>query len=91
MSMYDTTQDYDLLQNKVYPYLRGIVDFYLHPDPAGGGKSYLQTGADGLLHVPYSCGDEICHDELGLGYGMRLLTNIYSCMRASVLIWTMES
>ena len=68
MQMYDTTQDRVLLQDKVYPYLRGIVDFYLNPNPAG--KSYLVTGSDGKLHVPYSCGDEICHDELGAGYGV---------------------
>ena len=68
MQMYDTTQDRALLQGKVYPYLRGIVDFYLNPDPTG--KSYLVTGSDGKLHVPYSCGDEICHDELGAGFGV---------------------
>jgi len=65
MQMFDTTQDTALLRGKVYPYLREVVDFYVHPSP--GGKSYLATGADGKLHVPYSCGDEICHDELGQG------------------------
>eukprot|EP01043_Picozoa_sp_COSAG02_P093247 COSAG02_NODE_29784_length_563_cov_0.780172_1_plen_187_part_11 len=65
MQMFDTTQDKALLKDKVYPYLRGIVDFYINPDPAG--RSYLVTGTDGKLHVPYSCGDEICHDEFGEG------------------------
>ena len=27
----------------------------------------MVTGTDGKLHVPYSCGDEICHDEFGEG------------------------
>ena len=27
MQMFDTTQDKALLKDKVYPYLRGIVDF----------------------------------------------------------------
>ena len=64
MQMYETTQDKDLLQEKVYPYLRGVVDFYVNPD---SGRSYLATGKDGKLHVPYSCGDEICSDEAGGG------------------------
>ena len=25
------------------------------------------SGRDGKLHVPFSCGDEICHDEFGQG------------------------
>jgi hypothetical protein len=65
MQMYDTTQDAVLLRDKVWPYLRGVVDFYVNPDRKG--KSYLVTGVDGKLHVPYSCGDEICHDEFGQG------------------------
>jgi hypothetical protein len=65
MQMFDTTQDVTLLRSKVWPYLRGVVDFYINPDPQG--KSYLVRGVDGKLHVPFSCGDEICHDEYGQG------------------------
>ena len=61
MQLYDTTLDLLLLEEKVYPYLRGIVDFYVNP---ARGRSYLvRSKTDGLLHVPFwvaiCCGDSM--------------------------------
>ena len=50
MQMYDTTQDKALLQEKVYPYLRGVVDFYVNPS---AGRSYLLTVRHS--YVVYTC------------------------------------
>jgi len=52
MQYYEGTRDVKFLSEKAYPYLRSVVDFY---------SSYLRPNAtDEWLHVPYSCGDEIC-------------------------------
>ena len=59
MQYYESVRDRAFLEQQLYPYLRGIVDFYM---------SYFERSAtDGRLHVPQSCGDEICHYEDGEG------------------------